>query len=501
MSIKIERIRNIISTIIFLVIVIGGFIMHYDEFKLDFEESYLDASFGNISEINSSMDRKIKESLQIELKRELSNIMGIFYKATNVDVIGNFEYYTNGDYILYFGKTLSTKTYPDVFRELQELKKISEIYDIELLYIQAPQTFYEHIHNVDPYVASVLNIEPRASELADGIEKIGIPYVDMGQNLDSIEELNVTDTPYYYRYKTDGHPTTSTSWWAVKYLVEYMGIDAQEMLDWNSYEIVKNAFLGGNARNVGEYFVELDEFIRLYPKFDTAFTKTYYNSTNSYTGTFDEIVMSGYPKDGDCYNYFVTDYLHYGADCVCYDNLLNEDGTNVLFICDSFGFQTGAYLSLFVDKLTFVDPRFDGKIHNLPLSEYDYIFVMSRSGLYADYVLGVCDKEGCEITGVEKNEELLEVYVKNTGEVVWNSENLVRLCLYIDGADTGCRWGIDGDINVKPGEEYVFEVDISEFELSQEQSYSFGMLQEGWLYFDNIFEVNDILFEETEIIY
>ena len=487
-------IRNTIFVLAFLIVVCGIFIVHFPAYKSAFVTKYQNVSISDISKINSSMDDVLKQSLKSEFKRITSNVMGAFYKTTYTKIIGDFEYYWDGTRLYFCEKSIN-----DIglfSKEMLQLKNEAERYGSKLLYIQAPDFIADNESNA--YLRQEISVSDEMDKLLGFFRENEISFLDMRQYVKTDENKIERGIPEEYRFKTDTHLTTVTEWWVLSQLVDYMGLDPT-LLDWDLYDVVQNDFLGNQGRAVGEYLVSPDKFTRLYPDFPTSFKKTNVYTKETETGEFKETVMNGYPRAGDCYNYWVTDYFDYGQACITYDNLANENGKNVLFICDSIGYRTASYLSLFVDSITVLDPRFAGQTKYLWMPDYEYIFVMTQRGFGGNnFSRELLTSADAVIRDVEKKDGVLRVKVQNIGQGSWTEDISARLCLHVNGKDMLIRACLPENVIINQGETYVFEFDISKLEISSGSVYEVEMIQEGVSYFGERVDVSDILIRQQQ---
>lgn len=419
-----------------------------------------------------------------DFRKSLKNILGLSYKTLNMKLLGNFEYYYDNErLILLTGKRLDEKSH---FDEFLELKKETDIFGQKLLYIQAPDYY---VNSENEYLREIISEDAEMDEWIRVVQENEIDFIDMRDY--------VTDEQVYdYRFKTDTHLTTETEWWLLGQIVRKLELE-EELLDWDKYEIVHNSFLGNFGNSVGEYYTDLDDFVRLYPMFETNFKKTILDNGQSKVGSFDTTVMNGYARDGDCWTYFVTDYASYGNRAVTYDNLLNSNGINVLYIGDSLGYRAISYLSLFVDSLTILDPRFGGKTSMVFMPDYDYVIYMTQRGLWGNYARQLVTNPDADIREIRKDENMLKVTVENTSDCDWSNSIDVKLSLWIDGKDSA-RMLIDEGVLVKQGAEYEFSFDLSKLNITESSSYEIRMVQEAYCYFGEKAEINEVIFAEEE---
>ncbi len=77
----------------------------------------------------------------------------------------------------------------------------------------------------------------------------------------------------------------------------------------------------------------------------------------------------------------------------------------------------------------------------------------------------------------------IDVVVKNRGDESWYEDDMVRLCVWQDGTDLGCRVNLPQGAEVKPGEEYTFTFEDFTAPSKKGSYIEFQMVQEGINYF------------------
>ena len=226
-----------------------------------------------------------------------------------------------------------------------------------VLYVQRPMKFIEG-KDALPYG---MNIEynKQYDLWCNRINQLGIDVVDLRKTLGKHLEF----------YKTDHHWTVESSFYAAGDVVAKLKVDnvltqpeVSEYFNRNQY-ILKSygkCFLGSEGVKTGEYYVGMDNFNILIPKFPTNFSYKHYISgelQKDTQGTFckafvDEAIL----KDDSYYNkYNACLYGGYVENIIQNNNL--QTGQRVLLISDSYARPMTMYLSSAFSEVYYLDPQ------------------------------------------------------------------------------------------------------------------------------------------------
>lgn len=475
---------------IFLVIILGGFWANKKNFALIFRK-YNYNQIESWNQISSTIENEINNNFF--LKSNLSNLYGLSQKMLSKNLVGNFEYIKDNKGILHlYQEDLSADNF---IKGMSWLKEKTKEKEIPLLYVQIPDRVIEGFIK-DSWAVEKTSKEKTINQILDAVREQGISNLDLREDL--IEKKFEYDN---FFFRTDIHLTTQAEWYILKkiiYKLEELGCsfyNQEEILNLNHYEKINNKFLGNFGRMTGKYFTQLDVFERYYPKFETNYTRTHMITDEKFEGSFEEIVMNGYPKQGRETIYWVTDYMQFTNPFYNFENHLSKNDTNILLIMDSFGFRTAAYLSLLVKNLSIIDTRYQGRYNMtdwaLQLFDYDAVVVLQSTFLLSTEFMPVILKNpNAEIVSVTtpsvvKEGELyeIEITVRNIGQEAWKEEDQVRLCIFQDGVDYGFRIKLPENIEVLPGDEYTF-IQKDFYILDKNSTFlEYQMVQEGITYF------------------
>ena len=148
-------------------------------------------------------------------------------------------------------------------------------------------------------------------------------------------------------------------------------------------ETHKEVFVGSQGRDAGLNYVGLDDYTFIIPKFETYYDYTYQSTSGSemhQEGSIDRtLITKGYLERDD---YYMRDMYNSYLNGVCkYDhieNLLNEDGLNVLFLRDSYSSPLATFFSSYCSSVDMMwTARTESEVIEgvVASGEYDYIFV------------------------------------------------------------------------------------------------------------------------------
>lgn len=429
-------------------------------------------------------------------KNELTNIKGFTDRLLHRQVLGNLEYLKDENNVMHMRVDDNLDNPQRLVEEMDQLYSTCSEKNVPFMYVQIPGKEIDGYTSFDGGY-----VDGRAGETMNYWTKT---FADSGIDvIDYRKEIGQSIAPEDVYFKTDAHMTTKAEWQLMHCLVDHMedtyGIvfeNKEQVMDTTNYERITEDFVGNFAKLGGKYFVGVDQFEMLLPKFDTKLT--YYDETDSAVkaGDFQTAVMNGYEADplADENTYWVTNYGHFTKPNYRFENELESDGPDLLIIMDSHGYRTISYMSLMCKSVTVVDPRFDGGTRLTQLlqsKDYDAVMVIQTVNLnQEDIVFNIMRHPNAEVVNhtapavVSRDHSyVIDITVKNTGPEVWSERERVRLCIWQDGVDWGYRVYLPDGVEVKPGETYTFR--LENFVAPPEEStyLEFQMLQEGIQYF------------------
>lgn len=325
----------------------------------------------------------------VAYRDKLVDFYGIYQKAIDHMVVGNFEFVADDDGVLHMINNYTPYQTENFIQEMKELKAYTEEKEVPLLYVQAPN---REIANGDSSIAEFNLDDETMDTVVTALKDENIPVLDIREKL--LEEDRNFELSDLFLH-TDLHMQTDSEIWmadqVAKYLKDQMGLPINNMEyleDMSLYTKKSYEMVGNYGRTYGKYFVNSDTFDIYHPNFDTSYE--YYIPDiegSNLTGSFDEVLMNGYEnKSYDEYTYWVTDYMHFTVPYYTYINNNQENG-KLLVITDSMAYRGLSYLSLTTKQITILDPRFFGEVDYVKLAmqeEYDAVIV-----LQGNYLIGV----------------------------------------------------------------------------------------------------------------
>ncbi len=484
MKIKINR--NMVTACLFIGIMVSLTIVNFSSIDNILREKLNNQSVDTLQKVGAQVEDSYRTSFKT--KNKFIDVYGFTQLVLDKSMIGNFEFIKDKQGFMHlFSANIDTSNFNE---EIVKLNKLLVEKKIPLLYVQVPA---REIEGFTKFATNMVTDTNKAMDsVIDNLIINDINYIDIRDKLDNNEYPK--EDVYL---KTDIHLKTSTEFWILQQIIENLenqfGIkfeDKSVVLDKNNYSIVNKKMLGNLGRSAGKYFTGLDDFELYYPNFSTDFIVSNYSSGVVKTGEFRNSVMNGLESD-DYNSYWVTNYLQWPTP---YYNIENTyiDKNNILILMDSMGLRTAAYLSLLCNNVTILDTRyFDGVNYlerALATQQYDAVVILQSNNLYNFSILPqdlqaqiISENIPTEIERNKKND--VRITIKNTSEINWSEDKLIRLCIWQDGIDYGYRVNIPDDIEIKPGEEYTFIFHDLEATMSNSTYIEYQMLKEGVTYF------------------
>lgn len=171
-------------------------------------------------------------------------------------------------------------------------------------------------------------------------------------------------------FKTDHHWTINTGLTVSSEICNYL--DNKENLQLNSafyssesFDVKTNrdAFLGAEGRRTGRYYVGLDDFSVILPKYDTDFSveiHTKEGKTITRTGSFEKSILD-ISKNPARYSFEDSAYyLYWGGDysSVHVANSKLSDGKSIVIVKDSYGIPVSAFMAGAFKEMEILDLRY-----------------------------------------------------------------------------------------------------------------------------------------------
>jgi len=357
-------------------------------------------SYEMIELINSDISIKDKISETEELyeklpnEEELLNAYSLEQKLINTSFYDDPEYGviikdTEGKLYFPYAK-VNTSKYQE---NLIKLKKQLDELEVSLLYVQVPgKKIKEHtkfpVSEYDDYSNEC------ADEFLEGIENNDISTLDLRENV----EIDNLDKSSLF-YKTDHHWTTETAFWAADEIKKYLNenynfeiLDKYFDKDNYNFKLYEKSFLGSLGRRVGKHVAGVDDYMFIYPKFDTNYDIFYpvqQKEIPLWSGNFyDTICRDSILNDQDITANKHASYFEYDYSNLIIKNKMIENDKKILIIKDSFSLPTVAFLSTGIKEIHLIDLRYEGAPKNIEQyvrdNGFDLVMIMYNTQVFGD---------------------------------------------------------------------------------------------------------------------
>jgi hypothetical protein len=252
------------------------------------------------------------------------------------------------------------------------------------LYVQAPYKISEYD---DIAISGALDFSNQnADNLINRLEDAGIEYYDIRQ---TIHDNNMYNHDLFY--KTDHHWLTTTGLWAAQNILnvcnDRYGWNAElSLLDTNQFEykIYKDWFLGSQGKKVTMAHCEPDDFVLLYPNYETRFHYYVPDKRIDTVADYSIVYDMSQVEECDYYNKDPYGVCNYGnRPLIQIENMLKVDNHKILIIHDSFGNSLISCLALAEKNIDSLDIRyFNGSVRTY-IKEHkpDLVIVMYNASV------------------------------------------------------------------------------------------------------------------------
>ena len=317
------------------------------------------------------------------------------YNALGKNEMDGFTYVRDKNGKLYQGDFYSTSKLPpkEYVLRIKRLQMAAAEKGSKVVVLLYPTQYNEKWSNGYygmPYSDNNAIIE----EFASYLRYFDIDHIDYTQTfLD--RDMKVTDV----FYKTDHNWRVEVAFDGFGQMVNYLNEKFDAKLDTyytdiNNYnvETYENSFVGSQGREAGVYYVGLDDFTFITPKFETDYLYRFERENGEeqeLTGPMEgTLITKSYLDEEDYYKKdMYSSYL--GGICLTdyIENKMNKDGLKVLFLRDSYSSPLATFFSSYcsnVDMMWAAKTEAETIENAVEENNYDYIFV----GLAVDsYIL------------------------------------------------------------------------------------------------------------------
>lgn len=247
------------------------------------------------------------------------------------------------------------------------------------IYIQAPNKVIENYSSDTVFAFNDAN--KSADKFLNYLEEKNVNTLDLRKKLPN-SGLDLQDL----FYKSDHHWKTKTAFWGFqeifKYLKNNYNLDLNDLyisLDNYNTKLYENCFLGSLGRRVYTPLSTIDDYLLIYPKFDTDYEVINgAQNTTIATGDFlNSIVINKILDNPDIKTNRYATYFEWDYGNLIIKNNTCDNNIKILMIKDSFALPVAAYLSTCVKEIHMVDLR-DNEAVNLTeyVQNYDFDIVM-----------------------------------------------------------------------------------------------------------------------------
>lgn len=342
----------------------------------------------------SMLDDSVNKNL--DRKEWFIDINGLFQKSIGKDIIEDVD----PTYTVYkMDNGQLTFTYPEMELDYarSQVKKLADFCkenQVELLYGVCPYKVDKYDSKLPEDYKDGSNIN--ADKMISLLKKDGIETIDFR------ETFRDTEREYSsYFYNMDHHWRIDAAFIAYQEIIEkfketYDYDYDVRMTDKNNFieKERKKVFIGSQRKRVGAYYAgDADDFIYLYPKFDTSYVNERYNKNGklrkdkTLKGPFEEAILISkkIPDEGETATGVEAAYLAHNP---CVDVLTNENKKTgkVLILEDSFGAPVSSFMSLNFHETHVMDLRhYKGSVKEyIKENEIEYVVFLYSASSYKE---------------------------------------------------------------------------------------------------------------------
>jgi hypothetical protein len=362
-----------LTTVCFLILTFGFFILNFNLIISLVKESKAGINLDNAKEVLNGVDGKFRE--RISGRAKIIDIYGIYNLLINKKMIGNFEYIKDKKNNIQLVQN-TRPYYENIKNFVSSLSNITRERNIPLLYFYFPGTADERALPVVKDIYVFNQYDENIAEIVSGLSDV-----------DLVDTNNLFDANDKIKFKTDVHLTTNAEFRLAQAIAESLhekgivfdGID--DIFNVMNYNIVGYDFIG-NLRAGGRYFTwGIDKFELYIPKYNT--NLLLYNPSGNILkkGKYEQTVMNGYEHSPDIseYTYWVINYMQHPSPYYTIDNFASNNKTRLLVIMDSLSMRAITFLTPGVKHITVIDPRVQYSNYYLQLAlktnNYDAIII------------------------------------------------------------------------------------------------------------------------------
>jgi len=344
-----------IIAVLFCIIILGGAISLFLEFN---NEYTIDNLISYVKE-----NPKFSEKINIYLENTYDKLQ----LALNKKEIGNFTYYRDleNNSLMIINNALDIENVPINSKKINKLNTLFIEKDIPYIFINIPDEIrnIEKFRNIDyGNVASDILFENMDKQ---------VHFIDL-RKYKQISDLSENF------YKTDHHMNIETVFETYKIIVNEINSKYElqipsKYIELENYEkkIFPNTFFGSKGVNVGENYIQKEDFILYLPEYDTDFEYKQINTDGKEIvykkGEFSEALINKKILENSKYinKYVAFLYSNIGKAENIIINHNAENNKKVLIISNSYARSLVPYFSQCFYETRQIDPqlgRFEGDV-------------------------------------------------------------------------------------------------------------------------------------------
>lgn len=390
-------VKKYIFTALFLVAMLAFAVINFRQELPLLKEKFAGFSFENYKTFPAEVESVINEN--VYEKYSWIELYGLTEKVIGTHVDNGFSYVTdkNGS-VNNIGYEISPEKQIQNKERIRKIVELARENDVVPIIILAPEKYVE---GTTEYRAGIPYDNKRVylEEIEQYASELGVACINANDYTDMMMEKTGDDI----FYSTDHHWKAKAAFYMLEPLLNEMQKDWDMPLNpdgkytnienYNVYTY-EDCFLGSFGRELGPNYTGFDDIDVIYPKYETAFTRSYMSTVESQpitiTGTFVNSVLDTYNISNDIKMYENDKYSVYLDGVNLLDNITNHtntQGPRVFAIRDSFMSPLGAFLANACSEEDLVwNVKYNGNLTELiENGDYDYLIIeVGSSNLISD---------------------------------------------------------------------------------------------------------------------
>ena len=351
---------------------------------------------GQIVEVETPIDRykelvfKTEDRISPYVSKYIVGYDKVIELANDYDSLIGWNFVSYGEYngisqmsdgyLTEFKENMDTDECAD---SLISFKDFVKIQGADFLYVQAPYKVSEYD---DTDISGYVDFSNQnANKMISDVKASGVDVCDLREY---IHDEGLHNHDMFYR--TDHHWLTTSGLWGAQKILEYCnenyGFNANTgILDIDKFDqkVYEDWFLGSQGKKVTLARTEPDDFVLLYPKYETKFHYVVPARNIDEVGDYSICYDMEQIEEKNLYGKNPYGGCNYGDQPVLtIDNELEADDKKILIIHDSFGDCLISALALCEKRVDSLDIRaFNGSVETyIKETKPDVVMVMYNAG-------------------------------------------------------------------------------------------------------------------------